>query len=565
MSFDPCLVLPVYDPGPALARTVAALAPYGLVMYLVDDGSGPETRAELERLAAANPRIRLLALRPNQGKGAAVMAGLRQAGADGFSHALQVDSDHQHDAGALPEFLALGRRNPGAVIAGAPRYDRTVPAARRYWRYVSHLWVWINTLSLDIRDSLCGFRLYPLAPTLALMDRVAIPRRMAFDTEIIIRLHWAGVPVLNAPVRVTYPVDGVSHFRPWRDTLRLCGMHALLFLGMVGRAPALLLRRLGGKGPVADRTLPWFRVQERGTLLGMRCMVGILRLLGPRAVRLAAEAVVPYFFLTSRRARVASLDYLARLRARFGPLPGLAGDPGRREVYRHFRCFTRATVDKLLAWAGASQGIQVELADLEGFLQIRASGRGALFLSAHLGNLEMMRALGEGRGLEGLNAVVYAENAVRFHELLRRVNPAFGVNLVQVASVSPDTAIRLQEKVDRGECLFIVGDRTPPSDNGRTVLAPFLGEQAAFPIGPFLLAHLLRCPVYLMFCVHDGQRYRVRLEPFADRLELPRIGREAAMARWAGRYAQSLEAQCRATPYQWFNFFDFWGFRESGR
>jgi predicted LPLAT superfamily acyltransferase len=561
MSFRPCLVLPVYDPGPALALTVEALAPFGLPMYLVDDGSGPETRADLARLAAGNPLIRLLALRPNQGKGAAVMAGLRQAGADGFSHALQVDSDNQHDAGALPAFLALGREHPGAVIAGAPCYDRTVPGSRRYGRYASHIWVWINTLSLDIRDSLCGFRLYPLGPTLALMDRVAIPRRMAFDSEIIIRLHWAGVPVLNAPVRVTYPAGGASHFRPWRDTLRLIGMHTWLFLGMLWRSPYLLLRRRrGGKAGQ-----PWFRIQERGTLLGMRCMVAILRLLGPGAVRLAAEAVVPYFFLTGRRARAASLDYLARVRARFGPLPGLPRDPGRREVYRHFRCFTRATVDKLLAWAGCASGIDLEASDLEGFLAQRASGRGALFLSAHVGNLEMLRGLGAGRGLEGLNAVVYAENAVRFHEILKRVNPAFGIDLVQVASVSPDTAIRLQEKVDRGECLFIVGDRTPPNDNGRTVAAPFLGEDAAFPIGPFLLAHLLRCPVYLMFCVHDGRRYRMHLEPFAERIELPRIGRDAALARWVGRYAQSLEAQCRATPYQWFNFFDFWRSHGTGR
>ena len=559
MSFHPCLVLPVYDPGPALVRTVEALSPFGLPMYLVDDGSGPETRADLERLAAGNRLVRLLALRPNQGKGAAVMAGLRQAGADGFSHALQVDSDNQHDAGALPEFLALGRRHPTAVIAGAPTYDGTVPPSRRYWRYASHLFVWINTLSLDIHDSLCGFRLYPLAPTLALMDRVGIPRRMAFDTEIIVRLHWAGVPVLSAPVRVTYPADGVSHFRAWHDTFRLIGMHAQLLAGMAWRAPRLLLRRC------RPGTQPWFRIQERGTLLGMRCMVAILRLLGPRAVRLVADALVPYFFLTGRRARAASLDYLARARARFGPLPGLPREPGRREVYRHFRSFTRATVDKLLAWSGCSSGIAVELPGLEAFLDVRASGRGALFLGAHLGNLEMMRALGEGRGLEGINAVVYAENAVRFHEILKRVNPAFSVNLVQVASVSPDTAIRLQEKVERGECLFIVGDRTPPSDHGRKVLAPFLGQDAAFPIGPYLLAHLLRCPVYLMFCVHDGQRYQVHLEPFADRIELPRIGREAAMAQWAGRYARSLEAHCRATPYQWFNFFDFWGAHGTGK
>ncbi|MDR3670010.1 MAG: glycosyltransferase [Holophaga sp.] len=550
MSFRPCLILPVYDPGPALVRTVAALSGCGLPMYLVDDGSSLETRRELQRMAADQPLIRLLSLSPNQGKGAAVMEALRRAGQDGFSHALQVDADDQHDVGAVAGFLALGRDHPGAVIAGVPRYDASVPAARKYWRYLSHFWVWVSTLSLDIRDSLCGFRLYPLAPTLALMAREHIRPRMEFDTEIIVRLHWAGVPVLNAPVGVTYPRDGVSHFRPWRDTLCLVWMHHRLFFGMLRRLPRLLAAR---------PSRPWYRIRERGTRVGFRVMVWILRRLGPRGLRLAGGILVPYFFLTSGQARRASRDYLTRLRACSGPLPGLPGNPGLREVYRHFRSFGRAITDKVLAWSGCRPELASE--DLEPFLALRRGGRGAVFLGAHLGNLEMLRALGQGRGLPGLNAVVYSENAVRFHELLARVNPAFGVNLVQVAAVSPDTAILLQEKVDRGECLFIVADRTPPSDRGRTVQAPFLGHDAAFPIGPFILAHLLHCPVYLMFCVHDGQRYRVRLEPFAESVELPRAGREAALAGWAGRYARGLEAQCRATPFEWFNFFDFWASR----
>jgi predicted LPLAT superfamily acyltransferase len=549
MNFHPCLIVPVYDPGPALARTVAALADSGLPTYLVDDGSDLATRRELQRLASDQPRIQLLTLCPNQGKGAAVMTALRRAGQDGYSHALQVDADGQHDLGAVTTFLALGQAQPGAVIAGVPSYDRSVPMARKYWRYLSHACVWLNTLSLDIRDSLCGFRLYPLGPTLELMAREAIPRRMSFDTEIIVRLHWAGVPVVNAPVAVTYPRDGVSHFRPLRDSFLLMAMHTRLFLGMLRRAPGLWRAR-------RRRKSPWYRVKERGTRLGYRCLTGILRLLGPRGLRLAGECMVPYFFLTSRQARRASLDYLRRIRA----LGALRQEPGVREVYHHFRCFGRATADKVLAWSGCSSGIQVEGAELEAFLR-RPGARGSMILGAHLGNMEMLRALGQERGLPGLNAVVYGQNALRFHEFLGRLNPGFQVNLVQVAAVSPDTAILLEEKLDRGESLFIVGDRTPPSDRGRTVPAPFLGDPAPFPIGPFLLAHLLRCPVHLLFCVHDGQRYQVRLVPFAERIEWPRAGRDRAIADWAARYAQCLEAQCRDHPFQWFNFFDFWATR----
>ena len=548
MSIRACFVLPVYDPGPALARTVASLKPFGLPLYLTDDGSGPETQAELMALAEAEPLVRLTRFPVNQGKGAAVMEGLRRAFKDGFTHALQVDADGQHDAAAVLPFLALGQAHPLAVISGVPQYDGTVPMARKHWRRFSHLWVWLGTLSLDIQDSLCGFRLYPLASTIRLMDRMAIHHRMTFDTEIIMRLHQEGVPVVNAPVKVTYPEDGVSHFRPWKDTLQIIAMQTCMVL----RLPRILIK---GRW---EGTPPWYRIRERGTALGFRLMLGIHRVLGPRAVRFLSEAVACYFFLTSRRARQASRDYLERLHAHFGPLPDLPARPRSRDIYRHFRAFTRSTVDKFLAWSGHRRGLEVDFPGQEAFAALGRGGRGAIFLSGHLGNLDMMRALGVAEGVPGLNALVYSENAVRFHEILRKVNPDFALNLIQISHVSPDMAITLQEKIDRGEFIFIVADRTPPGGKDRTVQAPFLGAPAAFPLGPFLLAHLLHCPVHTMYCCRDGQRYRIHMEPFAEHLDWSRGQRENAIAQFAGRYAQTLEARCRATPFEWFNFFDFW-------
>ena len=548
MTIRACFVVPVYDPGPALDRTVAALSRFGFPIYATDDGSGPEARADLDRLAASNPLVRLHRFAENRGKGAAVMDGLRRAFRDGFSHALQVDADGQHDVSAVGPFLALGQAQPLAVISGVPQYDATVPMARKHWRRFSHLWVWLGTLSLDIQDSLCGFRLYPLAATVRLMDRVAIGPRMTFDTDIIMRLHQEGVPVVNAPVNVTYPADGVSHYRACLDTVGIIAMQ----IGMIARLPRILLR-----GRRQGRT-PWYRIRERGTALGFRLMLGLHRLLGPRAVRAVSELVTVYFFLTSAKARRASRAYLTRLHGHCGPLPELPGPPATREVYRHFREFTRSTVDKFLAWSGHRAGLEIDFPDQEAFLALRRSGRGGVFLSAHLGNLDMMRALGVAEGMKGLNALVYSENAVLFHDLLRRVNPDFAINLIQVSQVSPDLAITLQERVDRGEFIFIVADRTPPGGIDRTAQAPFLGAPAPLPMGPFLLAHLLRCPVYTIFCSRAGTRYRVQLDPFAERLEWSRGEREIAIAQWAGRYAQALEAQCRATPFQWFNFFDFW-------
>ena len=548
MTIRACFVVPVFDPGPALTRTVASLTPYGFPIYATDDGSGPETREALEQLAAVTPLLRLHRFPVNQGKGAAVMDGLRRAYRDGFTHALQVDADGQHDAAAVGPFLALGEAHPRAVISGVPRFDGTVPMARKQWRRFSHLWVWAGTLSTDIQDSLCGFRLYPLAATLRLMDRVAIRHRMAFDTDIIMRLHQEGVPVVNAPVNVTYPEDGVSHFRPWRDVLDIIALQ----VGMLLRLPRILIR---GR---REGTPPWYRIRERGTALGFRIVLKLHRVLGPRAVRGLAELLTAYFYLTSARARRASRDYLTRLHAQAGPLPELQNPPGSRDVYRHFRAFTRSTVDKFLAWSGHRQGLEVDFPEFEAYLTQSRSGRGAVFLSAHLGNLELMRALGVADGMPGLNALVYSENAVLFHEVLRKVNPEFNINLIQVSHVSPDLAITLQERIDRGESLFIVADRTPPGGLDRTVTAPFLGAPAAFPVGPFLLAHLLGCPVHTVFCAWGAGRYRVRLAPFAERLDWTRSQRESAIAQWAGRYALAVEAQCRATPFEWFNFFDFW-------
>lgn len=238
-----CALIPVYDHAAVVGATVAGLRRLGLPVLLVDDGSGPACRSELERLAG-DEQVFLERFAVNCGKGAAIKWGLRVAAAKGFSHALQIDADGQHDPADVPVFLAASSERPLAVINGCAYYDESVPRARHYGRYVTHVWVWINTLSLSIPDSMCGLRLYPLASVVPLLKRVHIGDRMEFDTEILVRMFWAGIPVHSQPARVRYPRDGVSHFRLWRDNVRISAMHARLFLGMLPRAPRLLLRRL---------------------------------------------------------------------------------------------------------------------------------------------------------------------------------------------------------------------------------------------------------------------------------------------------------------------------------
>ncbi len=243
--FDPVVVVPVYDHPATIAQVVAQVLANGVPCLLVDDGSGPACAEVLDTLAAAHPgQVTLVRLPFNQGKGAAMLAGFEAAAAQGRSHVLQIDADGQHACADIPKFLDLARAQPRAVIAGCPVYDASVPKGRLYGRYATHIWVWINTLSLDIRDSMCGFRVYPLASLMPLLRSTRIGRRMDFDSDVIVRLHWRGVPVVNLPTRVTYPQDGVSHFRMWRDNVRISAMHGRLFLGMLWRSPLLLWRKV---------------------------------------------------------------------------------------------------------------------------------------------------------------------------------------------------------------------------------------------------------------------------------------------------------------------------------
>lgn len=243
--FKPCAVIPVYNHEHALPLVVDALRQHGLPCVLVDDASSPACAQVMDQLAT-QPDVYLVRLAVNQGKGGAVMAGLREAGRLGFSHALQVDADGQHDLADVQRFLAAAQARPGELICGYPQYDESVPKSRLYARYLTHVWVWINSLSLSIRDGMCGFRVYPLAPTLALTETTRLGKRMDFDPEVLVRLAWRNQPMHWLPTKVHYPLDGLSHFRLFHDNALISKMHAKLFFGMLLRAPLILWRRCRG-------------------------------------------------------------------------------------------------------------------------------------------------------------------------------------------------------------------------------------------------------------------------------------------------------------------------------
>jgi glycosyltransferase involved in cell wall biosynthesis len=236
----PCILIPIHDHGDTIGGVVAALEGARVPCLIVDDGSGPATREALERVARAHPFVEVVRRSRNGGKGAALKTGYRAAAARGFTHAVQLDADGQHDAGDVPRFLEAMRARPEALVLGVPVFDASVPRSRLYARQISRGMVWLACLSRIVPDPLCGFRGIPLAPTLALLDRASTGDWMDFDPELVVRLVWEGLAVAALPTRVVYHEDGRSHFSVRRDYPRLASLYARLLAGMLRRAPELL-------------------------------------------------------------------------------------------------------------------------------------------------------------------------------------------------------------------------------------------------------------------------------------------------------------------------------------
>lgn len=244
------VLIPTYNAGPKVLETVQDALRYWAPVWVVVDGSTDGTGPQLQALARSEPQLRVMVLERNQGKGAAVMHGLAAAEAAGYTHALTMDSDGQHPAPLIPAFMATSQQHPGAMILGRPVFDASAPALRVQGRKVSNAWANLETLWMGIGDSLYGFRVYPVAPLLRIMERQRWMRRFDFDIEAAVRLCWRGVwPVnLDAPVKYLRQEEGgVSHFNYLRDNALLTWMHTRLMLGFLMRLPVLLLRRMRGR------------------------------------------------------------------------------------------------------------------------------------------------------------------------------------------------------------------------------------------------------------------------------------------------------------------------------
>ncbi|MEN9560700.1 MAG: hypothetical protein RLZZ502_1911 [Pseudomonadota bacterium] len=246
LSTTHLVLIPSYNPGPKVVQTVEEALSQWSPVWVVVDGSSDGSEVLLRTLAEGHAHLRVLVLPSNQGKGAAVLHGLRLAEQAGYTHALVMDSDGQHPADKIAEFMQVSATHPDSVVLGEPVFDASAPLLRLRGRKISNAWANLETLWMGIHDSLFGFRVYPITPLKKIMQSHRFMRRFDFDVEAVVRLCWAGVKPINVKAPCKYiPVTegGVSHFQYGRDNALLTWMHSRLFLGFILRLPLLIYRK----------------------------------------------------------------------------------------------------------------------------------------------------------------------------------------------------------------------------------------------------------------------------------------------------------------------------------
>lgn len=538
-----CAIVPTYNHAQAIAYVVSSLRAHDLKVFVIDDGSSETYRDVIAGLQTDDKSVEVFRLPENQGKGSAVKEGFRLAYAAGYTHALQIDADGQHDIHSIPQLLSMANEYPNVLITGVPIYDASAPLGRKIGRWITHVWVWIETLSFAIKDSMCGFRVYPLQSVVQLMEQHDIGNHMDFDTDIMVRLYWNGVDVKSIPVKVIYPIDNTSNFAMWKDNVRISWMHTKLVFSMLVNLWGVVTRNKTAKAA------HWASMQERGTYYGLAFCSLSYRLLGKRINRLIFASVAFYFFAFGQTQRKAIDKFLTKT---------LKRKPTWAECYQNFCQFSFKALDVISAWNKDFSKDTIHAVTPDVIQQLANEQAGAMLIVSHLGNADFSRAILTDEMRERLTLLVHTKNAVSYNKALEKICPDALMNMLQITDIDPHTIMNLQDRLEKKSYICIAGDRTPISGENASIV-DFIGAPAPFAQGPWVLAALLKCPVYLLFCTaNEAGEYSLSIEKFSDQITLGRTDRQSTLTKYCQSYAERLEHYAVQSPFQWFNFYDFW-------
>lgn len=558
-------LVPFYNHPQNIKALIAALKTYELPIIVVDDGSDEASKlilAELERTEG----ILLLTRAQNGGKGIAMKDGFKFALECGFSHVLQIDADFQHDAALIGEFLRESEAYPQSIVCANPIYGEDAPKSRVHGRKITNFWVAINTLSLGVKDAMCGFRVYPLEQ-LKKAAAKSKTNRMEFDIEILVNAARQGVDMRWIDTYVRYEKGGVSHFKMVRDNALISLMHAKCFFSL----PKFMLSKIWRACELnsseknvtstqisvepqenAEQNL-WWKKQERGGAFFLRLSLFLSQILPEFALKLIVKIVVWFYYIFSKNER----ENIAEFRRNLGEFAGSQTLNG-TSVFSHFEAFGGAICDKFRVWKDKIKDSELEIIDLEHIKsELIGAQKGQILLTAHLGNVEICKAL--GARVDGFRMVilVYDKNSREFNEVLKRISQNDGsVRMMAVNKLDVAAMLELKNIVESGEHIGIMGDRTPLGGD-KAARVKFLGKEAGFNYGPYLIAGILGVKISSLWCQKIDGKFRIELVPLASAVKLGR-DKAAAAREYLQIYVRELENRCKQTPTQWFNFFDFW-------
>ncbi len=299
-------------------------------------------------------------------------------------------------------------------------------------------------------------------------------------------------------------------------------------------------------------------MRERGSLLGLKIFFMFYKYGGRYLAVIILYPVIFYFFISGKNSRLASKKYLNKMHQ----AGYLAQKPSVWMSFKHFLAMGFAALDKVDVWLDKISMASINHINYSVFESLLRANQGALIIGSHLGNLEICRALAKDNSSACFNVLVFTEHAQKFNLFINSLSGNVKVNLIEVTRMGPHLAIMLQDKIEQGEYVVIAGDRTSTTVAGRVIYSDFLGEQAPFSQGPFILAGILKCPVLMMFCLKDHssgkQKYNLIFESLSPGIHWTRKTREKELSQLVNQYAKTLEKYCAQYPLQWFNFFDFW-------
>ncbi len=294
-----------------------------------------------------------------------------------------------------------------------------------------------------------------------------------------------------------------------------------------------------------ELTQAWLEQRERSNDAALKFLVWLALGLGRPAGRLLLLPVCLYFLLFSVKGRAASRQYLGRV---------LDRPPRLADLFRHYYSFATVALDRMFLLRNRFAQFDVRVHGTEVLEEAQARGEPCLLLGAHFGSFEALHVFGEEKNLK-VTMLMFEHGSRNMNALARAINP--DLQRAVIGMGSPDSMIKVQERLDRGDWVGLLGDRRL-HDSG-AVSVPFLGEPAALPTAPFRIAALIGRPVVLMVALYRGSnRYDLHFERLVEMPKLDRSRRDAMIREWAAHYAQRLEYYCRLAPYNWFNFYDFW-------